>query len=275
LVERKLWFGVLEGALEHETALQYALASGADATAVRSTSGLLTGEGLMTFRPGAAPGSPLAAGPETAARLADALAQGSVLVVPRPVLRGGPAGWWEIAASGADTRAVLMDGVNGFKIPISLPPTGGGGTSSPPGVIPRDPFPEGPPIPVRSPGVDRPVVRPGKPGDPWYRGPGDPDYGPYRPGGKKQDDCKRGSLPTGGIRVAMAAPLSPGLIDSHGPAPVPSARYLAQGATEYYGVTRCVSVPAVGAVAATIPLWELAVYGVALAVLGYVVGASL
>ena len=73
----------------------------------------------------------------------------------------------------------------------------------------------------------------------------------------------------------MASPPSPGLLDGYAPESVRPPLLLAQGATEYSVVTGCVAKPAVGAVATLIPFWELAVYGVALAVLGYVIGSSL
>jgi len=117
VVERKLWFGVLEGALEHETGVQYAMGTGVDASGVASTSGLLTAEGAVVFRPGAAAREGAGAvSPETTARIAYALGSGAVLVVPRAALRGGLTGWWEIARQGADTRAVLGDDLNAVVI---------------------------------------------------------------------------------------------------------------------------------------------------------------
>jgi transglutaminase-like putative cysteine protease len=119
VVERKIWFGILQGALEHEVAAQHADA--AVPGAVVSTSSLLTGEGLVVFRPEAMPGTQGAASPETAARMKHAQGNGAVLVVPRQVLRGGLPGWWEIARNTSDTRAVLGPDTNGV---IVKPPGG-------------------------------------------------------------------------------------------------------------------------------------------------------
>jgi hypothetical protein len=297
MVERKIWLGALQGTLEHEIGVHHTLAGGGDPSAVVSTSNLLTAEGVVVIRPGALSGS-LAADRETAARMAQALTNKAVLVVPRPVLRGGMWGWWEIAADGADTRAVLGENLNGFigqwpswppkpapvgHIPTGppgplgdrLPPRTGPPGSSPGGVIPRDPpFPRTPspggarppvpkpPIPARPPSVPNPpVVRPGQ--------------GTWRVVNK--DECKKkgSALPTGGVRVAMGSSPSSGATSSQGLESVQLRLLLAQTGTESSLVTGCVAKPAVGAVATLIPIWELAVYGVALAVLGYVIGSSL
>lgn len=109
LVERKIWFGVLEGALEHEMAVQYAAAMGSPMSTVTSTSSLANGQGALVLRPGTAGTAPSVGSPETASRIAQALADGAVVVVPRSVLKGGPSGWWEIAQDGADTRSVMGD----------------------------------------------------------------------------------------------------------------------------------------------------------------------
>lgn len=50
---------------------------------------------------------------------------------------------------------------------------------------------------------------------------------------------------------------------------------LAQGATEYSGVTGCVAKPAVGAVATVVPILAFVFLGIAAAVLGYMIGSSL
>lgn len=114
LVERKIWFGVLEGALEHELAVQYAAAMGSPISAVTSTSSLANGQGVIVLRPGPAGTAPSVESAETAARIAQALEDGAVVVVPRSVLKGGPPGWWEIARGEADTRSVMAD-VNSSK----------------------------------------------------------------------------------------------------------------------------------------------------------------
>jgi transglutaminase-like putative cysteine protease len=138
VVERKLWFGALEGALEHETLA--ALGAGGDGVSpVSSTSALLSGTDAVVFRPGEAR-EELSADPETAARMARALDRGAVLVVPNGALADGRAAWWEIARDGADTRAVLDDlgmgkivvGVPRVNPPAS-PPAQGGGSVGPQG----------------------------------------------------------------------------------------------------------------------------------------------
>jgi hypothetical protein len=112
VIERKIWFGALEGALEHEAATRDALYSGDDPAMVRSTSSLLTSDGAIALRPqNSPPGAGLARDPETAARMALALSSGSSLVVPRPLPGGGPLGWWEITGAG-DTRAVFDADLN-------------------------------------------------------------------------------------------------------------------------------------------------------------------
>jgi hypothetical protein len=107
---RKRWFGVLEGAMEHEL---IARQSGDPARAtVTSTSSLLGSDGAIVAS-GDSHGDAVAATPETASRIATALATGDTLVIPRAVLRGGPSGWWQIATATGDTRAVLGDDLNG------------------------------------------------------------------------------------------------------------------------------------------------------------------
>ena len=275
VVERKIWFGVLQGALEHETVVQYALAGGGNESAIRSTSSLLTGEGAIALRP-ATSGTQLPADRETAARMAHALANSAILVVPRPVLRGGLSGWWEIAANGADTRAVLAEDLNVARGPLGFPKA----TGNPPvvrpgwkppwpkGTIPQDPLPGGG---ARPPGPPTTGPATAKPLPNWDPG------GPMSPGGKNKDECKKkgSALPTGGVRVAMASSPSSDSTSSQGSESVQLRLLLAQTSTEYSVVTGCVAKPAVGAVATLIPFWELAVYGVALAVLGYVIGSSL
>jgi hypothetical protein len=110
LIEHKLWFGTLEGSLEHEMSATDAARADGKVT-MTSTSGLLTSDGVVVMRPGSNPGS-LTADKNTAARMATALAAGDTLVVPRPVLQGGQSGWWQIAHSGADMRGVLGDDLN-------------------------------------------------------------------------------------------------------------------------------------------------------------------
>lgn len=109
VAERKIWFGVLEGALEHETG-----AETGDQSGLVSTSGLLTGEGVVVVRPADVTHlDKLVTNKETAAHAARALADGNMLIVPKSVLRSGPLAWWEIARDGT-TRAVLMGDLGGW-----------------------------------------------------------------------------------------------------------------------------------------------------------------
>lgn len=124
VVERQIWFGVLEGALEHETALLHVAALAGDFKKVRSTSSLLAGDSAVALTPGATqPAELRATDPETAARLAQALKRGATLIVPRSVLRSGLAGWWEIDSEGADTRPVLDHLTSWHSAAFKLDPT--------------------------------------------------------------------------------------------------------------------------------------------------------
>jgi hypothetical protein len=117
--QRKLWFAALEGALEHEMSAPPNDAP--DASLVTTSSLTETGD-LVAL----APGSPVAAGdPETQARLQSALAGGDTLVVPKRVLGGGIAGWWQVAHDTGDVRAVL-DQLNGGMLGPLPPPKGPG-----------------------------------------------------------------------------------------------------------------------------------------------------
>ncbi len=122
VLERRLWFGALEGALEHEIAARYAVSLGGDPAAVRSTSGVLEDGDAVVLRPGDAPPATSA---DTAAGIARALAAGSVLVIPRRALQAGPPAWWEILPGSGDVRAVYDDANaagsfgNGSKIRVN------------------------------------------------------------------------------------------------------------------------------------------------------------
>jgi len=114
VARRKIWFAVLEGALEHELTTQEAAAFNGDVR-VESTSGLLDDRGAVALT-GPAPATgweALATDRETAARLHDALGPGKVLVVPRKVLEGGESGWWGVDLETGDTQPVLGYGTNG------------------------------------------------------------------------------------------------------------------------------------------------------------------
>jgi len=92
----------------------------------------------------------------------------------------------------------------------------------------------------------------------------------------KRDECKKqGSLSTPGIQVAMASPLSPGLLDGQPGESVRPPLLLAQTATESTLVTGCVAKPAVGVAGIAMAIVALGFLGVAAAALGYLIGSNL
>ena len=131
VAERKIWFGALEGALEHELGERYAAAGSTKSMGVVSTSSLLQPEGVVVLRPeDAVRARSLIADAETAALAERALKSGAILVTPRAVLRGGPSGWWAIAGPRADTRAILGNEAGGIVNDWNF---GGGGGGQGPG----------------------------------------------------------------------------------------------------------------------------------------------
>jgi hypothetical protein len=128
VIDHQIWFGVLEGSLEHELGATQ-LASSSVTTKDSSTSALLDGAGVVVVAPGWN-GDSSVADKTTAARFHEALAQGDTLVVPHAVLAGGTAGWWQVTPGNGNTRAVLGPDINGWVGWSSgnAPPGGGGGT---------------------------------------------------------------------------------------------------------------------------------------------------
>jgi hypothetical protein len=109
--DRKVWFGVLEGALEHElTATNVAGATAAD---YLTTSSLVSDRGATLISDSASPEvAALSGGEARADRMRAAIANGSRLIVPKPP-GGKPArGWWDVGADG-DTRAVTDGDLGG------------------------------------------------------------------------------------------------------------------------------------------------------------------
>jgi hypothetical protein len=121
VARRKIWYGALGGALEHEVAsMQGAAVAGnigpeggaANDAAASSTSALLGREGAVLIRPGPHEGQALkelAAGPDAAKRMAEALADGEALVVPRGAFAsasGAEGGYWAVSLATGDTRGV-------------------------------------------------------------------------------------------------------------------------------------------------------------------------
>jgi hypothetical protein len=116
VLERKLWFAALEGALEHELASRIGAAMGWGEDGIGSTSALVDARGAAVVRPGARPAeSDLPTNPIAAARIRAALETGATVILPR----GAPAedpGWWEVSPSG-DGRAVYADNLNASRTP--------------------------------------------------------------------------------------------------------------------------------------------------------------
>jgi hypothetical protein len=110
VAERKLWFGMLEGALEHEMLAGHAAAAGLDPGSVGSTSARLGSQGVRILA-GAAPG-PDEAGADASARIAKAVNAGAMLAAIPETLKGDGAAWWEISSGDGDTRAVFGPDLN-------------------------------------------------------------------------------------------------------------------------------------------------------------------
>lgn len=143
-VERKVWFGLLEGALEHELTAAEVGDAGGTAGDFVTTSAMVSSLGAAVVRDGAVDGLAALAGDAARAnRMRVAVARGSTLVVPRPA-SGQPArGWWEIAANG-DTRAVIDGDLGGSSYSLGKgigPWRSGGGMGTPDGRMPRLPRP--------------------------------------------------------------------------------------------------------------------------------------
>jgi transglutaminase-like putative cysteine protease len=111
VAERKLWFGTIEGAFEHEMLAEQAAGIGADPAHVETTSALLGDDGVVVLS-GDRPEKPKGLSAEAAARIASALERGAVLVAPRGGLAKGEGAWWEIAPDTGDVRAVCGPDLN-------------------------------------------------------------------------------------------------------------------------------------------------------------------
>jgi transglutaminase-like putative cysteine protease len=147
---RKVWFGCLQGALEHEFVAAYGQDPSLPAFEVVSTSSLHADAGLVAVTPGAR--SSAATG-ERAARVQAVLAAGRTLVAPPSALADGPLAWWEVAPDGT-TRTVLDDELRSARgrgyPPYRSPP--------PPSATPEGPVPQ---APLGNEGAGRPIHRPG------------------------------------------------------------------------------------------------------------------
>lgn len=133
VAKRKIWYGLLEGALEHEIAVETgANPDGAGQPTIASTSASFGNQGLTTLSPADAgeAWASRAHNRETAARISAALKAGDVLVVPKEVLTGdGDSAWWAVSRDNADTRAVWGPDINATisRSPWNPPPDNTGG----------------------------------------------------------------------------------------------------------------------------------------------------
>ena len=114
---RRIWYGLLEGSLEHELAAREATVMDPSADAM-STSALLDESGVALLRasdPAASQWEQLASSKEAAARLAGDLSSGEFVVVPKRVTQGAGdmIGYWAISSKTGDTRAVFDAGLHG------------------------------------------------------------------------------------------------------------------------------------------------------------------
>jgi hypothetical protein len=106
VAEKKLWFGVMEGAFEHEMLADTVAATGGDRAAVETTSARLGADGVLVLTPSdPLPSGARAPHSDSAARVTAVLAAGRTVVAPAGALdaRGS---WWEIAPGTGDTAAV-------------------------------------------------------------------------------------------------------------------------------------------------------------------------
>jgi hypothetical protein len=131
LASRKIWYGLLEGALEHEISANTSAALGAGN--VSSTSALLDSRGVVVLRKSAAAWDTLARARETAARLSGTLAAGELAVVPQKALDGPDIGWWAISPTTGDTQAILNGDINGSVYNVGGGRRGGGSSYGPNG----------------------------------------------------------------------------------------------------------------------------------------------
>lgn len=131
VAKRKIWYGTLEGALEHELVSRPPDPDNGAVATVQSTSAELGPDNAVAVRPAADGGSaePKAHNRETAACMSAALKAGDVLVVPKAVLASNePPAWWAISPINADTRAVWgTDDINASVNRSPLPKPGNNG----------------------------------------------------------------------------------------------------------------------------------------------------
>jgi transglutaminase-like putative cysteine protease len=104
LAEKKLWFGLLQGALEHEAMAEVVVVSGGNASDVKSTSSAFSDETVMVLAKDSASRIPEIVDPEAAARVRTALDRGHLIAGSSRSLQAGF--WWEVVNGSGDTRAI-------------------------------------------------------------------------------------------------------------------------------------------------------------------------
>lgn len=128
LQERKIWFGLLEGALEHEVLADMAVRGGVDPKLVATTSARVDGRDVATLLPGAGTAAAESiASPLASAQVVAALQRGSTVALPEPAA-GEDTAFWELDEQG-DLRAVYGLDWNGATVPtagLSPRPRAGG-----------------------------------------------------------------------------------------------------------------------------------------------------
>jgi hypothetical protein len=111
LAERKLLFGLLQGALEYEALAEYVAVAEEDLV-VDATSSRLTADGLVLLAPETGIGNlPPGVHPESVVRIAAALGRGRVVVAPLQGL-DEDGSWWEIVPGSGDTRSIGAMGLH-------------------------------------------------------------------------------------------------------------------------------------------------------------------
>jgi transglutaminase-like putative cysteine protease len=113
LADKKLRFGALQAALEHETMAEVTRMATGSFAGVRSTSSLLAGKPLAALDPGALVEAPSV---DAAVEVGAAIVAGRTVVASSADLAQTHA-WWEILPDSGDTRAIAEWGLRGSGTP--------------------------------------------------------------------------------------------------------------------------------------------------------------
>lgn len=149
VVQRKLWFAALQGALEHEALSPHLDPAGG--AAIDSTSARVGAGAVLLGPEDVSKVAERLENPDAAALAEVALRAGHRLVLAAEPAPDGLAAWWEVAPDGT-TRAFLGPDLGGgqISVPLGVPRRNIPKPdwfyrpdifSLPPGVIPRDPLP--------------------------------------------------------------------------------------------------------------------------------------